>query len=118
MQVRQRVPEELVVDLDGSEVPLERLPDRDDLAPVGRCLLIRQLRRLGDVPAAPDHDRVAALHARSLQVGVGDLAGEDAEPEPRLVRPSFRAHRAALAATERVELGRPLHGAIILGGGA
>ena len=94
---------------------LERSADGEKLAPIRRSLVLRQFRRLGNVPSAPDHDRVAALDSRALQVGVGDVARQDPESETSLVRPPLGAHRAAFAASERVELGRPLHGRIILG---
>src|SRR4029079_14852598 len=79
------------------------------LLPVLRGLLGRELGRLGDMAAAPDHDRVAPLQVFSLQVGVGALAGEEARAVLGLLRPSLRAHRTALAAAQLVELLWPLH---------
>src|SRR5262249_6795898 len=99
----------LVVQLDRLEVALEPPPRFEDLEPVLRCLFAAQLGRLGDVPPAPDDDRVAALHVLLLEVRVGHLAREEPRAVLGLLEPSLLAHRTALAALQLVERPRPVH---------
>src|SRR5579859_5554972 len=100
VEVRERVPEQVVVHLHRPEVLLERASDPQDLEPVARGLVRLELGRLGDVTAAPYRHGVAALVAGLLQVGIRNLTGEDPDPPLRLVRAALAAHLAALAAAE------------------
>src|SRR5262245_37623077 len=109
VQVRQRVPEQLVVQLYRLEMLLEGAAHAEELTPVRGGLLRRELGRLGDAAPTPDDDRVAALDARLLEIRVRDVAGEEASSVLRFLGPPLRAHRTAFAPLERIELLRPLH---------
>src|SRR6266545_4722887 len=113
VQVRQRVSEQLVVQLHRLEMLLERPADPEELFPVRVRLLVRELGGLGDVAATPDDDRVPALDAGLLQVRVRDFAGKEAGAVRSLVGPALAAHRTALSALELIERLRPLHAASI-----
>src|SRR5439155_13167546 len=64
--------------------------------------------------STPDHDRVPALDAHLLEVGVGHLPREDPDARRRLLRTTLRAERAAFAAPHGVEGVGPLHGRLTL----
>src|SRR5438132_350932 len=98
VQVRHGVPEHLEIELRGTVVRLERPRDLQDFPEVGRRVWITQLGEVGDVSAAPDHDRVARLtDVAPNEIGIGDAAREDARVAVCLVGSAFRAHRTALA---------------------
>src|SRR4029453_10834034 len=88
----------------------ERRGHPQHLAPVADGLLVAQLGRLGDVAAAPDHDRVPGLPGGPLQVGVAEAPGEHADAPLVLARPPLRAHRAALALETLGPVRRPGRG--------
>src|SRR5439155_7003443 len=111
VQVRYLVAEDVVVQLDGLQALLDPAPGLENLPPVLRRLVFGELRRLGDVPPAPDHDGIAALDVPLLEVDVRDLAREEAGAVFGLVGAALAAHRAALTLLERVERLWPLHAA-------
>jgi hypothetical protein len=63
----QRVPEQVVVQLDRLEDLFERLADDQELSPVGHSLGVGQLGRLGDVPAR--HTTIVRPRWMSLLIG-------------------------------------------------
>jgi len=109
VQVRHRVAQQVVVELDRLQDGLQRATDAQDLAPVGRRLGVGQLRRLDDVAPAPDDDREPALDVRANQVRVADLAGEEAHGMRRGLGAPLVAQRATDAGAPVVEGRGPLH---------
>src|SRR5207247_167130 len=98
MKVRHRVAKHLEVELRGTVMRLERARDFEDLAEIGRGVRIGELGEVGDVAAAPDHDRVARLtDVAANQICVGDAAREDPRISVGVVGTALGAHRTALA---------------------
>src|SRR4029453_1436471 len=88
-------------------VSLNSPSDSEDLAPIPCCLIRLEVGWFDDMPAAPDHDRVAALHVGPLQVGVTVGRRLDAHAEAVVVGPAVRAHGAAPPVNERLPVLRP-----------
>src|SRR6185437_9839207 len=108
VQVRDRVAEELVVQLHRLEDLFQQPAHRQQLVPEAERLLRGQLRRLDHVAGSEVDLREPALDARPVEERVGQLAGEEPDAVRVLVRPALVADRAADAALALVEPGRPL----------
>jgi hypothetical protein len=72
VEVRYRVSEQVVVELDGAERLVKSPTDCEDLTPVLGGLLLFKVGWLGDVAPLPDDHGEAALDVGASQVGVHD----------------------------------------------
>jgi hypothetical protein len=118
VQVRHRVAEHVVVELDRGQHLLQRAPDAQYLAAVGRRLGVGELRRLDHVAPTPDDHREPALDVRADEVGVGDRAREEAHGVRRGLGAPLVAQRAGDAGAPVVEGRGPLHAPSVAEGAA
>jgi hypothetical protein len=109
VEMRNSVPEHVVVRLDGPQHVFEGATHDQEIAPITVRFLIVELGRLGNMPAPPDHDGEAALDVGATEVRVRVLPSVEADSIVGGFGAALLAHRTADPPSELVERWRPFH---------